>query len=363
MKLNFFIWNYLVLNLLLLPQLSRGLSETELETLESSGTRAVSKNPWRTELGVYLNRNLDVETEYKAIELEDLDGFIREASLLDPSNLYYGYNFTVYYSLESAEKYKNLSFLKQTELFLGSGFTSNFAGGDCVLLADYINQETNRITVGNYIRCGLTDIVGGFTSPLYIRKDMFVFFSGSVFRIPLSKRSQLVSLRSSSSGSLSTLYFFKRDKNWSLALSSSHSLGYSYFKYLTANKDGTSYNRPLNLSNGLSFIIKQRYSPYLPVNLRFSSSHQFAFNNYKVDSKDCDRKTLAFISCGSREHYLSFGLSSSWRLPQRIFLSLSVNWNDLISVSNPLDSGVFSTQNHSFGLHKWYLTAALSYSF
>ena len=363
MKLSFFVWNYLVLSLLLLPQLSQGLSETELETLESSGTRAVSKSSWRTEFDVYLNRNLDVETEYRAIELEDPEGSIREASLLDPSNLYYGYNFRFYYSLESAEKYKNFSFLKQTELFLGSGFTSNFAGGDCAILADYINQEKGRITVGNYIRCGLTDIVGGFTSPLYITKDIFVFFSGSVFKIPLSKRSQLVSLRNSSSGSFSTLYFFKRDKNWSLALSSSHSLGYSYFKYLTVNKAGTSYNRPLNLSNGLSFIIKQKHSPYLPVNLRFSSSHQFAFNNYKVDSKDCDRKTLAFISCGSREHYLSFGLSSSWRFPQRVFFSLSVNWKDLILVSNPLDSDIFSTQNHSFGLHKWYLTTALSHSF
>ena len=358
MKLNFFIWNYLVLSLLLLPQLSQGLSETELETLESSGTRAVSKNPWRIELGAYLNRNLYVETEYKAIELEDSDSSIREASLLDPSNLYYSYNFTVYYSLESTEKYKNFSFLKQTELFLTSGFTSNFAGGYCANLADYMNPETNRITVKNYIKCGLTDIVGGFTSPFYITKDIFVFFSGSVFRIPFSKKSKLVSLVSSSSGSLSTLYFFKRDKNWSLALSSSHSLGYNYFKSLTASN--TSYNRPLNLSNGLSFIIKQKYSPYLPVNLRFSSSHQLAFNNYNV--KDCYRKIAAFIFCGSREHYLSFGLSSSWRLPKRIFLSLSVNWKDLISVSNPLDS-IFSTQNHSFGLHKWYLTTALSYSF
>ena len=171
-------------------------------------------------------------------------------------------------------------------------------------------------------------------------------------------------MRNSSSGSLSTLYFFKRNKSWSLALSSSHGIGYTYFKYFTANKDGTSYNRPLSLSNGLSFIVKQKYSPYLPANLRFAGSHSLALNAYKAGSEDCDKKSLSLLfSCGSREHYLSLSASSSWRLPQRVFLSLSVSWRDLISVSNPLEKEVFATENYSLGLHNWYLTTALSYSF
>ena len=355
-----FLYKYLALSFILYPQLSQGLSETELETLESSGTRAVSKSPWRREIGTYLSRNLEVETEYQVLEASD-DSIV-EASLFDPSNLYYGYNFSVYYSLNSFEKFKNLSFLKQTELFVSSGFSSNFAGGVCVLLADYLNEETGQITLGNYIRCGLEDISGGFTSPIYSKNQLYMFLSGSLFRIPISRRSQLVTLRNTSSASLSTLYFFKQDKYWSFSVSSSHSAGYSYFKSIIANKDG-SYNRPLSFSNGLSFIVKQKISPYLPNNLRFSSLHRFALNTYQIESEECSGKTFSLLSCGSREHYLSLRASSSWRLPKRIFLSLSVSWRDLLAVSNPIDDNVFSSQRHSFGWHRWYLTTNLSYSF
>lgn len=270
----------------------------------------------------------------------------------------------VYYSLAAfSQSDKKLSFLKQTELFLGSGFQSNFAGGACAVLAGYLNKEKGRITAGNYIRCGLRDISGGFTSPVYRAENFFVFLNGSVFQLPLSRKSQLVSLINSSSGSLSSLYFLKKNKYGSLALSSSHQLKYSYFKYLTANKDGSSYNRPLSFANGLSFIVKQKRLPYLPADLRITGSHQFALNTYKTNSEACSGKAFSLLSCGSREHYLSLSASSSWRLPRRVFFSLTAAWRDLISVGNPLDNDIFAVQKHSFDWHNWYLTTALSYSF
>lgn len=352
----------LALIFILSPQPSQAISETELETLEAEGTKAVSKSPWRIQLSGYLQRNLEIETDYQA--LENPENAVREGSLLDPSNLYYGYRFLVYYSLaDFYQSSSKLSFLKQTELFLGSGFQSNFAGGGCAVLARYLDEEKGRITVGNYIRCGLTDISGGFTSPVYSAKNLFVFLKGSVFQLPLSRKSQLVSLINSSSGSLESLYFFKKNKYGSFAFSSSHQLRYSYFKYLTADKDGSSYNRPLSFSNELSFVVKQKLRPYLPASLRLNSSHQFALNTYKINSEACSGKVLSLLFCGSREHYISLSTSSSWRLPHRVFFSLSATWRDLISVSNPLDDNIFEIQKHSFGWHNWYLSAGLSYSF
>ncbi|MBC6415976.1 MAG: hypothetical protein GDA46_06280 [Bdellovibrionales bacterium] len=344
--------------LFLSPSLLFALSEQELDSLESSGSKSFSESSWRREIRASLKRNLEVE--FSESESKDV---VVEASLLDLTNLYYGYDFTLYYSLDKLSKYPSFSFLKKSELSLRGGFFSNFARGSCASLLKHQDKKTNQIKLGSYFRCGLQDIVGGLTSPIYQKENLFVFLNLSLFRLPLSKNSFDFSLINSSSGAVSLFYFLKKGKDWNLALSSSFNLTYNYFKNLTADVDGEFFNEPLRWAWGGRLILQQKLSPYLPLRVSVFSSYDFAFNTYKIYSPECKSKSFSLFLCGSRYQFLSLGGESSWKLYDRLFLSLSVNWRNLIKSSNPLDKKIFVTQPYSFGSHNWYVTNSLSYSF
>lgn len=365
-----------ILFLFLLPHLVFGLSETELESLEESGKKTFSESPWRFELGFSFLRNLQLETRHQALGSSARDNeedqgvsdswcdFSKSGSICDLSDLYYRSSFTAYYSLDSWMKaYKFYEFLKGTELFVQGAFRSNFAGGSCANLLDYQNPKTGRTTFRGYIRCGLEDIVLGWTTPVYQKEKLFSFLSFSVILYPLSKRSQDVSLNSSLTGTKSFLYFIEKRKKWSWSVSSSHSFGYNNFTYATANESASSYNRPFDSSQNVALIFRQSFNKYLPSRTQISSSYIFALNTYKTLSEECDYSLFKEVACGSREHYFSLGAGSSWRLLKRAFLSASVSWRDLVLIHNPIDENVSSSWKTSFGWHKWYFSIKGTYSF
>ncbi|MCY4321623.1 MAG: hypothetical protein OXC37_04400, partial [Bdellovibrionaceae bacterium] len=57
--------------LLSFPSITLGFSETELESLENSGTKRFSESPWRSNIGFSLIRNLELETRHKSIYEEE----------------------------------------------------------------------------------------------------------------------------------------------------------------------------------------------------------------------------------------------------------------------------------------------------
>ena len=398
---------------IIFPSLVFSFSETELESLEDSGTKTFSKSPWRRDTGFSLIRNLDIETRHKHFSTEEQkqenssakkNRFCdpdKEGSLCDFSNLYYKWDFTLYYSVVSwVEKYFNSSFLKDTEFFLGGSFTSNFKGGACSHLKGY-----NSLT--GYLKCGIGDILGGWTTPIYQKDSFFSFFNFTMVAWPLSKESQSATLKTAIDGSLNTLYFIKKQKEWSWALSSSHSLAYNHFT-VPATDNGHNYNNPFDSSQQLSLIFKQRFNKYLPSNTslsvaysstintdntswlaRYVEAEQTKYNFFNVVSEDHKKyletvvkekcrpkgKIESVIACGNRYQHLSLGISSSWRLDHRVYLTLSVRWKNLIKAYSPLNkylpvtinktqfNKVRLSQPPSLYLQNWYFYLRASYSF
>ena len=382
--------------LLVFPTLAFSFSETELDSLEDSGTKTFSKIPWRNNFGFSLIRNLDVETQHKNYsgELksrEDKESgsqfcdFNSDNSICDLSNLYYSLNFTVYYSLlKWAEAYSRLSFLKGAELFLSSSFTSNFKAGNCSNLKGYNNLR-------GYLKCGIGDVSGGWTLPVY-QKDKFIsYFNFSALLFPLSKKSQDLSLKTGLNGSISTLYFVKKREKWSWAISSQHSLVYNYFTKPWGNEHWNKFNNPFATGQGLSLIFKQSLNKYLPANTSLSVGYNFIINaqnsywyaiemeksiegrltnlpaareDLPVIKKKCGVKNRfgSVLACGNRYHEMSLGASSSWKLDKRWYLRLSVRWRDLISVHHPFIN-VYKSEYSSLDLSKWYFSFATSYAF
>ena len=391
--------------LLVISTKAFGFSETELEALENSGSKTFSKSPWRIDMGFSFIKNLDVETRHRSFsEVTSLSEVTEkkqkklcdpseEGNLCDPSNLYYQPDFTVYYSLARlAEKYFNYSFLKGTELFIGSYFNADLAGGACSNLVDY-----NSLT--GYIKCGLGDISGGWTMPVYKKNSFFSYFNFSTIVWPLSKKSKDATLKTALNGSISTLYFIKKEEKWSWAVSSNHSLAYNHFtKHRSSNYN---YNNPLNSGQQLSFIFKQKTNKYLPSNTSLSIGYSFTLdtenthwylketkrkNQFSVsgiddeklknledileNKKECpENKIGGVIICGNRYQQLSLGLSSSWKLKKRVYLALSVKWKDVIKQHSPFNEH-FDIQDQvmlkspvSLGLEKWFFTLRTSYSF
>ena len=384
------------------PSLLFGFSETELESLEDSGTKIFSKSPWRKSIGFSLLRNLEIETRHENFTNIDTDSDQEnlskkrdklcdpqaEDSLCDLSNLYYSWDFTVYYSLAQwSKKYLNYSFLKGTELFLGSAFTSNFSGGDCFHLEGYDNFT-------GYIKCGLGDISGGWTMPVYKKgSNFFSYFNFSSIIWPLSKKSSDASLKTSLNASISTLYFIKKQDKWSGAFSSNHSLAYNHFTQPITENKGYSYSNPLNSKQQINLIFKQSFNKYLPANTNLSLSYNLVLNTentywildyieetstaywneageqYKeflpVIKENCTIKNYlgSVIACGNRYHQLALGLNSSWKLKQRAYLTLSARWKDLIKVNNSFNKKVRLKSPPSLRLYKWFFTLRASYSF
>ena len=289
---------------------------------------------------------------------------------------------------QNKKKYFNFSFLKSAELFLASSFLSNFSGGRCYKIAGYDNLT-------NYIKCGLGDLIGGLTAPFYNKNIFFSFFTfATVF--PLSKKAKDSTLKSSFNGSINNLYFIKKQKDWSWMLSSNHSLAYNHFTNTRIGEKGQAYNNPFDSSQTLSLIFKQHFNNYLPTNISFYLNYNIVINtentywllqeikeNTKkthgyfrdtskeheedlsaIVNKNCPKNNLgSVILCGSRYQEMALGLSSSWKLDQRMYLTLSIKWKDLIKLYNPHDEKIRSSQAVSFGLHKWFFTLRASYSF
>ncbi|MCZ0932033.1 MAG: hypothetical protein OXJ52_02655 [Oligoflexia bacterium] len=386
--------------LLVTPILALSFSETELESLEDSGRKTFSKNPWRRDMGFSLIRNLDIETRHKNLSQEEGNTDKQnkfcdpkaEGSLCDLSNLYYNLDFTVYYSLAQwTKKRLNYPFLKGTEFFLTSYFRSNFSGGICSDLIGYDNFK-------GYVECGVGDITGGWTSPIYDKNSFFSYFNFSMIVWPLSKESKDSTLKTAFNSSVSALYFFKKRDKWSGAISSNHSLVYNHFTNPRVGEKGHTYNNPFDSNQQLSLIFKQNFNKYLPANARLFIAYSFTINTantywiaqdveknsnkYWDDSggeehqehlatvvkKNCPKNNLgSVIVCGNRYQHLALGLSSSWKLDQRAYLALSVKWKDLINVHNPFnkyfDKKVELGEPPSLDLDKWYFALRASYSF
>ena len=384
------------------PILAFSFSETELESLESSGTKIFSQSLWRRDMGFSLIRNLDIETRHKNFsktEHAQENKFCdteAEGSLCDLSNLYYNLDFTIYYSLAQwAEKHFKDSFLKDTEFFLGGYFRSNFREGDCSNIEGYDNST-------GYIQCGLGDILGGLTAPIYNKNSFYSYLNLSAIIWPLSKKSKDATLKTAWGVSANTIYFIKKQDKWSWAFSSNHNLAYNHFshhKNPDSKDTGYNYNNPFDSNQQLSLIFKQNFNKYLPVNTNLFISHNFAVNTQysswslqeieeksnafwndvspeylnilkTTTKKKCPKSRLtSVIVCGNRYQELSLGISSSWKLKQRIYLKLSAKWKDLIKAHSPLnkyfdiDKKVGKAEPPSLGLNKWYFSLRASYSF
>ena len=386
----------LFLLFLFFPVLAFSFSENELESLENSGTKTFSKSSWRRNMGFSLIRNLDIETRHRDLSTEEQkenpsakkNNFCdpdKKDSLCDLSSLYYKWDFTIYYSLDTwLTKYFN--FLKNTEFFLGGYFTSDFKGGACSHLKGYNSLK-------GYLKCGIGDILGGWTAPVYKKDNFFSFFNFTMIVWPLSKESQDATLKTAFDGSVSTLYFIKKQKEWSWAISSSHSLVYNHFTVPVINDN---YNNPFDSSQQLSLIFKQRFNKYLPSNTSLFAAYSLTINTYNtswlvryveaeqsknkyinfvtedrqkyletVVKEKCGKKSniVSAIACGSRYQQLSLGISSSWRLDQRAYLTLSVWWKDLFKAHNPFNEQVELDRPPSLHFKNWHFRLRASYSF
>ena len=386
---------------LIFPLLAFGFSETELESLEAEGVKTFSKNPWRRDFGFSLIRNLEVETRHSHFSAEEegqkrksnkksrLCQWDKKDSLCDLSSLFYKLDFTFYYSLGSwAEKYLNYSFLKNTEFFLGNSFISTFLKpGACFNRRGYGNLK-------GYFLCGIGDLLAGWTTPVYKKDRFFSYFNFSMIIWPLSQKSKDATLKTALEASLSFLYFVKKQDKWSGALSSSHSLAYNHFS-LPGPKPAESavfltYNNPFDTTQQLSAIFKQSFNPYLPANTSLFVSYNLALDTYKThwirlyieekerkthfknvsqpsykeDLKKChsQSKLGSVIACGNRWQSLALGLSSSWKLAQRVYLRLSVSWRDQIKLHNPVQKAELK-RPPSLDWRNWYVNLRASYSF
>ncbi|MCZ0933238.1 MAG: hypothetical protein OXJ52_08820, partial [Oligoflexia bacterium] len=328
---------------LIFPLMAFSFSETELESLETEGTKTFSKSSWRRDFGFSLIRNLKVETRHKHFSEEEegqkeksnkksrLCQFNKKGSLCDLSSLNYKLDFTLYYSLGSwAEEYLNYSFLKNTEFFLGNSFISAFKSGGCLNRKGYNNFK-------GYVQCGIGDLLAGWTTPVYQKDRFFSYFNFSMIVWPLSQESRDGTLKTALEGSLSALYFVQKQDKWSGSLSSSHSLAYNHFSDPVARRAKLAYNNPFDTTQQLSLIFKQSFNPYLPANTTLFVSYNLAMDTYKThwmrlyieeretplkrivlpkykkDLKKClsQAKLGSVIACGNRWQSLALGLSSS----------------------------------------------------
>ena len=339
---------------------SFGLSEAELESLAESGSKSVTKSSWRRKLSLSLIRNLDFKSGY--LYASSWCDPNKSGSLCDPENLYYRPRMSLYYSLKNlGQKINSPDFFKKTELFITTGFQSNFSGGYCKNLPERQNKKGN-ITFLNYIDCGLMDIIGGWTTPIYQKQKFHSFFDFSALIYPLSQRSQDKNLKNSFTGSLSFLYFLKTKDKQRWMLSSSHELNYNSFTSLTVDKTGLGgYNIPLTTTQTLNLIATQSFNPYLPANSKIFASYTFGLDTHMTNSEQCLKNPR--LLCGDRKHYLALGASSSWQAKKNFFISLSASWKNLVQTSNPLDEKVYATQPWSLAFNHWYFSLTGSYTF
>lgn len=323
------------------PQSSPGFSETDIDSLESTGKKSFSSRPWRTQFSVTLQRNLLLNSHYSdntGRDIRKLFDTDEEASFLDFSNLYYTLSLNLNYSLGETIKHLGYDFLKNTELFLNNSFQSPVTG---------YNNILEGYGPVDYIHYALGDIAIGFTTPVYKKEDFFSELSFSLVPYRLSRFSKEAGLLTAANGTISFLYFFKKRSKWSLALSSSHSLAYYHYTKEAADKDGIVYNIPKETRQTGSFIFKQNFNKYMPANIQISSTHFFGIDKLST-----------------RIHDLTFSSAFSWKIKNRVYMNFSIRWKDRIDFYHPDNKQVRKKEpTRWFNWDKYVFSIGGSYSF
>ncbi|MCY4512548.1 MAG: hypothetical protein OXB86_02540 [Bdellovibrionales bacterium] len=301
-------------------------SETELESLESSGTKRLSSSPWRTQIGFKLQRNTLLNSSYTDHTGQDhISAFSSDDqhSLLDPSSLYYGFSLNLSYSLaeiiQKIEKIKNkkyvfLKLLKNAELFLSSSFSTPVPG--------YRNHHKNYNAL-KYLHYALGDVSLGLITPIYSKDKFFSDISFFLIPFPLSGFSQEAGFQASFGGGINLLYFLKKETTWSFALSLSQRYSFREYEKETVDIGGMIVNTPFSAIQGGSFIYRQNHNKYIPSNVRISANYYFGVDFEKI-----------------RNHDLGLAISSSWKIRKRTYFNCSLSWKDRISVHSPSDPDI-----------------------
>ena len=329
---------------LFFPQYGFGFSETELDSLESTGKKSFSSSSWRTELGFALQRNIELNSFHSAGQDKQKQSTIRnlfdpnkDKSLLDVSDLHYALSLNLNYSLAEAAKNSSYSFLKNTELFLNSSFNTPFTG---------YKSNLRHYPWWKYIHYALGDIVGGLTAPAYKKGNFLSYFSFSFIAFPLSRFSKEAGLSAGANGAVSLLYFLKKEQKWNLALSSAHTIAYRYYTKDAVDK-GYRYNVHTATNQTGSFIFRQSFNKYLPSNTGLSATHFFGINKI-----------------GSQIQDLALALASSWKVKNQFYLNFSILWKDRIDSYNPDNKNVRKRESIGWlNLNKYAFSLGGSYSF
>lgn len=320
---------------LFLPSLSFGFSETEIDSLSSSGKKNFSYSPWRTELSLSIQRKLEFNSHIGSSDIvSSLFDPDKSTSFFDPNIWYYSLRSTINYSLANvAVDYKD--WLKNSELFISSSFNSPFTGNV---------REKDPYGLQDYILYALGDIVLGATVPAYQNEDFLSQVSLSLIPVPLSRFSKQAGLFTTVNGAVSFLYFFKKRARWGLSFASGHSLSYNHY---TKARNDEIPNIPIDSSQSLSLIYRQSQFKYLPSSINISSSYYFGIN-----------------TLGTQLHDATVRSSASWKIRKRLYVNLSVGWKDRIKAFNPKPEykNVRAEKPH-FGLRKTFFIIGSSYSF
>ncbi len=318
------IFLFLFVSLWVAPRLALGFSETELNSLEATGKKQSSVSPWRTEIQLLLQRNLDLKISYETVG--DQKQRSRFAGLLDSKktssfvnleNLYWTLSFAINYSLS------DLKFLKNSELFL-AGYLNNSLKGQ--------NSHKAKYDYKYYMRESIGDLRLGLTSPLYA-KNNFLSYSSFSLLAPISRFARRGGLITRSEARIDLLYFLTKKAKQSISLSSGHSLSYSHWTKKIASPEGQTYNIPLDSRQNLSWIYRQSYSPYLPHSTALSASYSLGIN-YK-------KSLLQNVALGG---------SLSWKLRDRLYFVFSARWKDRVKKNKPLSAIRFKWQKTFFSI-------------
>ena len=215
-----------------LPKSSFGLSEIEIDALESTDDQELSTGPWATQLNFSLRRNLEIKNRYggfskgstqkeegqkdsKRIHFCDPSS---EASICDLSNLYYGLGLKISYSLKNAEDFfdKRLGIkndrmkqlIKNTKIVFENSFNSPFKGN---------TKLENYSFFRDYIMYAVGDPTIGLTTQVYKSDNLLSYSELSVVMFPLSRFSREAGLLTTLDGNIGFVRYLKKKEAWTLA--------------------------------------------------------------------------------------------------------------------------------------------------
>ncbi len=308
-KMRFFPLAFFVL---FFPLLSAGFSDTEIESIKSSGKKTLSPKAWRADLSFSLKRNAEFNSRFSDNTGADLLKKIfnpqGEKSFLDIHSLYYSVGLSLKHSL--ADLAKNHQDLQHITLFANGFFQSPVPG--------YYSGINKNYDWTDYIHYGLGDITFGFIAPVYRAEKFFSDFSLALMPYPLSKFSQIAGLSYSLGADISSVYFFKKAQQWSFLAQFSHYLGLNKYDKSFANDSGEIANMLAETTHGGNLSYRQSASKYLPSSIQAGASYYLGVSK--------THKTFY--------HDLTLSASSSWKMGERHYLNVSVRWKDRVDVYN-----------------------------